>query len=350
MGEHAAVYGRPALVAAVDRRLVADLHPAERGVFLDLPDVGVREETSWEHVRSYTDRSRSDWCSFEAAPSARAFQRLRGADPAHVVKIALGETVRHLGEIDPPPLHLSLRSRLPIGGGFGSSAATGAAVAAGYQAFRGHELPRPELHALTLEIERRQHGSPSGIDNAAVIYGGLIWADRDAENQLRTEPIAATNPLLRHIQAIDTGEPGQPTGEVVAAVRALYDADPTSVGTRIDHMESLTRELRDLLLRNRDDSATLMHLFREFQRELEALGTVPASIRELVRKIEAAGGAAKISGAGALRGPGAGSLLVFHPEPATLETWPFLEPFRRYDLRLGAPGIQVEQIHDLDNS
>ncbi len=342
MGEHAAVYGRPALVAAVDRRLIVDLRPADRGVFLDLPDVGVREQTSWDPIRSYTDRSRSDWHLFEADPSAPAFRRLRGEDPAHVVKIALGETARLLGEKDPPPLHLSLHSQLPIGGGFGSSAATGAAVAAGYLAFRERELPRPDLHALTLEIERRQHGSPSGIDNAAVLFGGLIWADRDAQNQLRTESIAASSPLLPEIRAIDTGEPGQPTGEVVAAVRALYDADPDALSPRIDHMESLTRALRELLLQGSDDGRALAHLFREFQRELEALGTVPTSIRELVRKIETAGGAAKISGAGALRGPSAGSLLIYHPEPATLDTWPFLEPFRRFDLRLGAPGLRVE--------
>ena len=69
---------------------------------------------------------------------------------------------------------------------------------------------------------------------------------------------------------------------------------------------------------------------------------VPAPVRALVRRIEAAGGAAKISGAGSLAGPGAGSLLVYDADAERIAGWPFLSPFPAYPVHLGAPGLRLE--------
>jgi mevalonate kinase len=65
-------------------------------------------------------------------------------------------------------------------------------------------------------------------------------------------------------------------------------------------------------------------------------------VRSLVRQVEAAGGAAKVSGAGSLAGPGAGSLLVYHPDPGLIAGWDFLRPFRCYPVHLGAAGFRWE--------
>ena len=86
-----------------------------------------------------------------------------------------------------------------------------------------------------------------------------------------------------------------------------------------------------------------MQQIREAEECLEELGVVPAGVRSLVRRIEAAGGAAKISGAGALSaGRSAGSLLVYHPELESLSGWSLLRPFPFYAVRLGAPGLRGE--------
>ena len=74
---------------------------------------------------------------------------------------------------------------------------------------------------------------------------------------------------------------------------------------------------------------------------------VPEPVRETVRRIERHGGAAKISGAGALTGHGAGALLVYHPDdqPAGWDLlgdpgdFGELEPL---DLSLGAEGVRRE--------
>jgi hypothetical protein len=65
-------------------------------------------------------------------------------------------------------------------------------------------------------------------------------------------------------------------------------------------------------------------------------------VRELVARVEAAGGAAKVSGAGSLAGPGAGTLLVLHREPRALDELAPLAALRRFPVTLGGPGLLVE--------
>src|SRR5262252_4539499 len=92
MGEHAVVYGRPALVAALDLRLTVRIAPrAEGGVLLDLPGLDHREETSWEEIVGYARAARESWHAYSQEPGPERFRAVRGEDPAHVVKVALGE-------------------------------------------------------------------------------------------------------------------------------------------------------------------------------------------------------------------------------------------------------------------
>jgi len=348
MGEHAAVYGRPALVAAVDRRLTVELRPREgSAVALDLPRVGVSTTVDWDDIRDYARAARQRWIAYDADPGPETFRRLRGVDPAHLVKVALGEAADFLGE-EPRGLALRLESEIPVGAGFGSSAAAAVAVVRGLLALAGREISDDELHRLTLDVERRQHGGPSGIDNATVIHGGLVWAERDLDDRLRTSPLAPASPALAKIRVFNTGEPAESTGDVVAAVRARSQADPARHEVLLDRMEAATRELREVLA-DVGESLRVVELIRDFEACLEALGVVPEPVREVVREIEARGGAAKISGAGALSGHGAGSLLVYHPE-TPLDDSDFPAAWTRLDVRLGAEGVRGDQFEDEDES
>lgn len=348
MGEHAAVYARPALVAAVDRRLTVELEEKEgAGVALDLPGIGVAETVAWPQLVEYARVARERWRAYEWDPGPETFERLRGDDPAHLVRVAFGETALRLGMEEGPAVTLRLDSQIPIGAGFGSSAAVAVAVARAVLAAVGLELADEELHRLTLEIERRQHGQPSGVDNATVIHGGLVWAHRDSDDRLVVEPVAVESSALRRMRVFHTGEPAESTGAVVSAVRSRYDAEPGRYGALLDRMEVATRGLRRAIEESdRSDRSgttrTIVDLIREFEGCLERLGVVPEAVREIVRRVESRGGAAKISGAGALSGRGAGSLLVYHPRPEEIGGWEFLRDLTALDLRLGAPGVRVE--------
>lgn len=381
LGEHAVVYGQAALIAAVDRRLTVHFTTPDSpspGIELDLPELGVQTRCSWAQVLDYAHQARELWERYAEAPSARRFREVRGDDPAHLVKVALGEAAgfrarasarkapQRTDAPDEAPdetpyvgLRLAVESDLPIGSGFGSSAALAVATLAGTLAALGVEATPDEIEALALEVERRQHGLPSGVDGATVLHGGAVWAERDARGKLATTPLppGATDALAR-FRVFDTGTPRQTTGEVVAAVRERLDRDP-GLRTAIEEIGELTRRFRSLLEREpgaptrspAEPLAELMELVREVELRLEALGVVPEPVQELIRRIEREGGAAKISGAGALSSPtsvegglGAGSLLVLHPEPERIPEWRFLDDhgLEPLDLRLGAAGLQIQ--------
>ena len=343
MGEHAVVYGRPALVTAVDLRLTARLsrRPGE-GVLLDLPGLHHVEETSWAAVRAYAAAARERWTDYSREPGPERFRAARGDDPAHVVKAALGEALESMGTGTPPGLHLRIDSGLPIGSGFGSSAATAAAVVAGFLAWRGAGADLARIERLALEVERRQHGLPSGVDSAAILRGALLWARKLPSGGLETETVVPRSSLLSRLRVYDTGSPPEPTGAVVAAVRARYGRDPDRIERLLDRIEASTRELRDQLARDVETPDRVMGSIRECEACLEELGVVPGPVREAVRRVTSEGGAAKISGAGSLAGPGAGSLLVYHPEPGRIAGWGFLQSFRFHAVHLGAEGLRRE--------
>ena len=90
----------------------------------------------------------------------------------------------------------------------------------------------------------------------------------------------------------------------------------------------------------RGDGAAVAPAMRSFERCLEEIGVVPEPIRRAVRRLEGAGAAAKISGAGALSGAAAGCLLVYRPPAAPAAPEP--PGWRRVDTALGGPGLRVE--------
>jgi mevalonate kinase len=342
-------------------------------------------------VLDYARQAREAWDAYAARPDPARFLALRGDDPAHIVKVALGEAAAAGGErigerrgagAPRPRLRLRLDSELPLGSGFGSSAAAAVAVIGGYLAWRSaavgigtarpaadhagsgsepREHGRPEgpiaaglpagtpetfdaeaIERLAHEAERRQHGLPSGVDTATTLHGGLIWAQRLPSGELGWERLAAASPLLARLGVFHTGTPPEPTGAVVAAVRARRDLDPAGHDRLFDRMAAAARAFRAELDRAAEDPARVVALIREHQACLEALGVVPGPVRSVVRRVEAEGGAAKVSGAGSLAGPGAGSLLVYHADPGRLAGWDFLRPFRRYPVHLGAAGFRWE--------
>lgn len=370
MGEHAAVYGAPALVAAVDRRLTVVLETTDdrgldpRGgapsgtVDLDLPLLGVTRRVDWSGLRQRAADVRRRWHAFRAATGAGDFSKVRGSDPAMVVEVALGEAADELIRRHPKvfdeatAIRLRLESGLPLGSGFGSSAAAATAlVRAAFAWFEVAVEPADVFH-LALEVERRQHGAPSGVDNQAVLRGGVLWASRPGDvgrsdpalesASLEVEPLdLAASPLLARLRVLQTGTPAESTGDVVAAVARERAQDPESFARRLQEMERATRRLRDLFLEIAPDLDAPLDPIRSFERHLEAIGVVPAPVQALIRSIEDRGGAAKISGAGSLAGPGAGALLIYHPDRRVLDTIE-VSSGERLDLRLGAEGLRVD--------
>ena len=348
MGEHAAVYGYPALVAAVDLRLTVSIEATEAPtVDLHQPELGLEGSTSWQAIRDLTSKARTAWKQGLGNPQALLQNRpgpattTVGVTPAQLVQLSLGEASRSLEESDPGGIRLRIDSNLPIGSGFGSSAALAVGVAGAYLYLREGTFDHQRLLDVSLDVERRQHGTPSGIDNAAVLYGGLLWAERHGD-RLQCAPLDFDPSLLRGLRVFHSGAPIESTGTVVSAIREERNRNSQPSTHCFEVIESCTRTLRSILEKN-GSPTDLLALFRSCGQALESLGVVPEPVRRLIRRIERAGGAAKISGAGSLTGDGAGSILIYHPQPETIDRWDFLRPWKPLPVQFPAPGLKIEQ-------
>ncbi len=359
MGEHAAVYGRPAVVAAVDRRLEVEACQGPRTggsecsrVRLDLPDIGLEEEYSWLEMEEFANRARRRWRAFQAGEESFRADRDRSA----LVRIAVGEALASLTQsasagLRERALHLRLRSAIPVGAGLGSSAAAAvgvvAAVRAAASAARGEHAWSPAgidgeefvaIEAAALEVERRQHGFPSGIDSGTVLRGGVLLVQRK-EEKLRFDDLPQRGWLRRGTLIVDSGTPGQTTGTVVTTVRRRYEQDPDGVAEVLDSIGAAAGALREALVTDREPHAAAA--IRAGHRALVDLGVVPPAIARRIRRIEAAGGVAKISGAGALEGESAGALICMlgGHDSGTIEGLSDLAPV---DASIGADGLRFE--------
>src|SRR5262249_60845591 len=88
---------------------------------IELPGLAAGCAAGWPELLAYARQCRERWEGFAAQPGPETFRALRGTDPLHLVKVALGEAADAApADGDPAPLHLRVESHLPVGSGMGS--------------------------------------------------------------------------------------------------------------------------------------------------------------------------------------------------------------------------------------
>lgn len=302
MGEHAVVYGKPALLAAINLRL----------------SVSVERSTGKDHDIEVE------------SVEARQF-----------IQHAISIVAKHY-KIDPiPSLHLRVVSQFPFGYHLGSSAALAVATV-GAVSYAYKKLWNPiEINQLAYEVEKKQHTNPSGGDNTSVTFGGFVWYRKELEFlksmwQLPFRP--AKN--LNHFFLINTGKPEETTGEMVEHVRTEYRKQKTEYMKLFDENEQQTKRVT-VALKEGDESA-LIEAINIGERTLEGIGVVSRTVRPLIRSIEDVGGAAKILGGGGITNS-VGFLLCYHHKPETIAA--LCKPFGYtiQHITLGEEGVRLEQ-------
>jgi mevalonate kinase len=98
---------------------------------------------------------------------------MAGHEASPRVNSVLSDAMELLGSA---PFSLSAKSHnaLPIGAGLGSSATLCVATLRALTSSLGYELPPDQLAAYANELEKRFHGTPSGLDAAVVAYEACI--------------------------------------------------------------------------------------------------------------------------------------------------------------------------------
>ncbi len=308
-GEHAVVYGAPALVAAVARYTTVYFHPVKRSRSLRtaLKGIAMGRQFPLSALNTLSEKLDARFEAFSAGklPVNNILQR-----PDDLMLYTLAQIAGRLPfpganqQGLPTPGHLHTQSELPLGAGMGSSAAIIAATMVLYE----YLLDKPQTPSQRFErirfCERLQHGKGSAIDAAAVTYGGIQW--------LAQRQPSAVSAQLSDWYWILSGIPESSTGECVAHVRE-HHANDTALW---DAFSDCTRELHKTLEAQQSPEMVI----KENQKLIERIGVAPQKTQHLINAIETSGGAAKISGAGSVRGDNGGIVVVWHPDYAALAT------------------------------
>jgi len=189
LGEHAVVYGVPALVVGLDRGATAEVEPADRDQIL-----------------------------------------LGGAAvaPEHDLLVALSAARQILGA---SPVRLTLEVDIPLGAGLGASAALGVASA---RALLGGDAVADEqrVTAAADAWEAVLHGNPSGVDRTAAQRGGVLSFVKGGA----VDVVPLRHPL--HLVCAVAAPPAS-TKEMVQMVAELQRSNPSQFEKNLAAIRSL---------------------------------------------------------------------------------------------------------------
>lgn len=197
LGEHAVVYGMPAIAAGISLGATARATPSD-------------------------------------VSSLRIAEREAHAGDGSELMAALEQTCRTLGA---GPRRVDVDVTVPLGSGLGGSAAIGVAVSRALLSTLGE----PETAARVLSganaWERVFHGNPSGVDAAAAYAGGCIWFTKASG----PEPLFVDLPLNL---AICLAGPPASTKQMVESVQRLGERRPDLLGKSLAGIESLVKNAK----------------------------------------------------------------------------------------------------------
>ena len=263
-GEHAVVYGQPAIAIPVTQvHATARVFPILNGrpgdIRIQAPDI-------------HLDSALSD---------------LPKDDPiATAVQLSL-ETI---GLNSPPAFKLQVTSTIPIAAGMGSSAAISIVVIRAVSDFFGRHLQTDDVSQLTYQVEKIQHGVPSGIDNSVIAYQKAVCFTRDKPIEF-FDITGSTHWIIA-----DTGEK-TPTRVTVGDVRNRYEEERETYQDYFNRIGAITQKAKQGLIKG--DKERLGNLMDENQHWLAQIGVSSQNIEHLIEAAREAGAlGAKLSGGG----------------------------------------------------
>lgn len=254
-GEHAVVYGEPALAGAIDRRVYVRASKTARGLKI-------------------------------ASAKSKDFRYAKKA-----VELAFSYAGRKCG------LDIKIDSELPPASGLGSSAAVSVAAILAVSELLGVTLSKAEIAKLGHKTELEVQGAASPTDTAISTFGGVLFIQPEKKYQR----INAALPLVVGCTGIERS-----TKILVQNVRSLREKFPGITNPIIKNIGKITREARRRL-ENDKDIGELMNINHGM---LDALGVSTEKLNELVYAARKAGAkGAKLTGAG-----GGGCMIAYTPK------------------------------------
>lgn len=236
--EHFVVYGIPSIVSAFDR--------------ITRCTVEKTEEPSWvlEDNRPET-------------PGYKAEKLEQQKDSIERILKFMKIDVSKCG------LKISFGGDLIAASGVGASAASCVALARALSDEFGLGLSDERINEIAYEGEKAYHGAPSGVDNTAATYGGLLWFVKGKP----IEMISIWQPV--EIVIGNTGIVAD-TSKVVAGVRERKERFPEKYAKIFREAEDAVHEAREAL-----ESFDLKRVGELMNKNHEQLQAIEVSCKEL---------------------------------------------------------------------
>ena len=207
-GEHAVVYGRPALAVPVTQ-VHADVEITQSdtaGIWINAPDISLHAE-----VNTLSSNH----------PIASVIHNLF-----------------FISRISPfPNIDINVTSTIPVASGLGSGAAVTVALTRALSSYIHYDMTDEEVNSFAYEIEKLHHGTPSGIDNTVVTYAKPVYFIKGQAMEIFTVGSPFT------LVIADTGV-SAPTKESVGDVRKLWEADKSKWEIMFDKVGRIAEKAR----------------------------------------------------------------------------------------------------------
>jgi mevalonate kinase len=279
-GEHFVVYGLPALAA------------------------GISSET----VAKVTRKKAAGWELKDNRPAMPGYKDQKSEEQ----NVSIQNILRYCNiDITKLGFQIELGGNLVCASGIGASAASSVAIARALNDECSLGLNEEQINQAAYEGEKGYHGTPSGIDNTASTYGGLVWFTRNLEGgPPKFETLKLRKPV--HLVIASTGITAS-TKEVVGDVKKKKEENPAWFEKLSSEYKQIVHNGRDALIQN-----DLQRVGKLMNRNHELLQEMTVSCRELDTLVEVArnNGAvgAKMTGTG--RG---GNMIALAPDEATMK-------------------------------
>lgn len=301
-GEHAVVYGKPALVSAIDMRLkftvTNSMRPQQSGkVYNDIEFIA-------QKVKDYLRKQKV--------------------------------------KFDDSTFDFDIDSEIPIGRGLGSSAAlsTGA-VAAFIKLYTGEEFDNEKINNLAYEIEKYFHKNPSGVDNTASCYGGLVYYRKEFEflKNISSLNFKIPKKIEDGLYLIDSGKPKETTAYMVHnVVGQKYNKSPRLIEEVFNDIEKTTKRMVVSIIK--EDINFFAKSVVDNQVLLEMLGVVSKIAKKLLRDLEPYG-YGKVMGDGGKK-EGSGFILFYSQRPKELKAYCNNKKISFYQFKQDSVGLRKE--------
>ena len=298
LGEHAVVYGKPAFLAAINKRIFVTISETRQKKIDDL---------SLEELKKVIEHAiKKKYKSFKSSPYS-----------------------------------ISISSDIPIGSGLGSSAALSAALTLALLTFLGIHDDKTTIFDIAYEGESFFHGNPSGGDLTTVIEGGLLWYRKEFDFlKIFTHLPFKPHKNIGQFILINSGKPEESTRSMVEKAAKMKTSFPKKIQALFNSQEELTKRMV-IALRDGDEDR-LTECIKLGERNLENLGVVGKKAQSLIRSIEKLGGSAKITGAGGIK-EGSGMLLVYHKDVERLLNYAKQKNLEVLKIQVGAEGLRRDE-------